>query len=211
MTIKLDHVVFGCLDLEAGARALTEVFGAPPAGRGRHGAMSTHNALWNMGEAYFELVAIDPDAPPPGRPRWFGLDEAETRARLAAGPRFLTWVAATDDAPALAARAPKPFGAPEDFARDDLRWRMAVPLDGAPPMSGCFPAPIEWIAGVHPARRLGDQGLRCRALTISHPDISLLEAALTPLPPSVSLTPGPVDMALDIDAPNGALSFRAFD
>lgn len=160
MNAKLDHLVFGCLDLTSGEAALADVFGAPAAGHGKHAAMSTHNALWNMGDAYIELVAIDPAAPDPGRSRWFGLDEAETKARLASGPRLLTWVASTDDAAAIAAAAPAPFDAPEELRRDDLRWRMAVPESGAPALDGVFPGPIEWIAGLHPAQRLVDQHRR---------------------------------------------------
>ena len=120
MKAKLDHVVFGCLDLAEGEAELAASFGAPAAGHGTHVMMSTHNALWNMGDAYIELVAIDPAAPDPGRPRWFGLDKEETKARLADGPCLLTWIVATEDAAAIARAAPIPFGAPEDFARDDL-------------------------------------------------------------------------------------------
>ena len=210
MAVTLDHVVFGCLDLGAGAAALTDAFGAPPAGRGAHQAMSTHNALWNMGDAYIELVAIDPAAPDPGRPRWFGLDDPGVQARLADEPRLLTWVAATRDAAAVAAKAPAPFGAPEDFARDDLRWRMAVPEAGLSALDGVFPNPIEWVAGLHPAKRLGDQGLRCAALTLSHERIDALEAALGAPPRGVACKRGQAQLVLDIETRASTVSFRAY-
>ena len=79
---------------------------------------------------------------------------------------------------AIARAAPIPFGAPEDFARDDLRWRMAVPKGGAPGLDGVFPGPIEWITGMHPAQRLGDQGIRCDALTLTHPQIEAVGDAM---------------------------------
>jgi hypothetical protein len=44
--------------------------------------MGTHNRLLKLGEGfYLELIAIDPQAPPPGRPRWFGLDRLELPVR----------------------------------------------------------------------------------------------------------------------------------
>ena len=74
--LKLDHLtviapslaegvahVRACLDLDV------------PFGQ-RHAYMGTHNHLLRLGDAvYLEIVALDPGAPPPGRPRWFGLDE----------------------------------------------------------------------------------------------------------------------------------------
>ena len=68
MTTKLDHIIIGCLDLNAEQAAVATKLGMPPAARGKHDMMGTHNALWNMGDFYIELVAIDPDAPDPGRP-----------------------------------------------------------------------------------------------------------------------------------------------
>lgn len=211
MATRFDHVVLGCLDLEAGVADLSARIGAPPAGRGRHEAMSTHNALWAMGDAYLELIAIDPEAPDPGRPRWFGLDEPSVHERMAAGPRLLTWMAATNDPAAVARAAPAPFGPIETFSRDDLRWRLSVPLAGAPALDGVFPGPISWLQGAHPSRRLGDQGLHCAAFTLSHPEIEAVTAAYGALPRPIHLKPGPANLVLDLVTPKGLVSFRAFD
>ena len=191
MKAKLDHVVFGCLDLAEGEAELAASFGAPAAGHGTHAMMSTHNALWNMGDAYIELVAIDPAAPDPGRPRWFGLDKEETKARLADGPCLLTWIVATEDAAAIARAAPIPFGAPG--------------------LDGVFPGPIEWITGMHPAQRLGDQGIRCEALTLTHPQIEAVGDAMRIDDPSINCAKGPPQIGLTLSTPNGAKAFHAFD
>jgi hypothetical protein len=209
MTLTLDHVIFGCLDLESGAAHLSDLFGASPAGRGVHAMMGTHNALWNMGQAYIELVAVNPAAPHPGRPRWFGLDDPATLARLSGGPRLLTWAIAGQAAAAVAAAAPMPIGPMEAFARDDLEWQVAVPEDGRPGLDGIYPLTLHWTAGVHPAKRLGDQGLRCRSLHLAHPQITSLTNAVRTLPDCVSAETGPPQITCEIEAGTRLLRFEA--
>ena len=42
---------------------------------GEHPRMGTHNLLLRLGDSVFlEVLSPNPDAPPPSRPRWFGLD-----------------------------------------------------------------------------------------------------------------------------------------
>ena len=54
--------------------------------------MGTHNRLASLGPTEFlEVIAVDPDAPLPERPRWFGLD------RFDDAPRLGTWMLATPD------------------------------------------------------------------------------------------------------------------
>ena len=58
--------------------------------------MGTHNHLMRLGRGIFlELIAVNPAAPAPTRPRWYGLDDPFVRARLAEGPQLLTWVVNT--------------------------------------------------------------------------------------------------------------------
>ncbi|MEO0362094.1 MAG: VOC family protein [Pseudomonadota bacterium] len=210
MTIAFDHIILGCLDLDAGAEALSALFGAPPAGRGVHKMMGTHNALWNLGDAYVELVAVNPEAPHPGRPRWFGLDDPATLARLEGGPRLLTWAVAGPGAEAVAAAAPFPMGGMEAFARDDLTWRVAVPEAGTPGLDGAFPLTIEWTGGLHPAKRLGDQGLRCASLAVTHPQVETLRRALGEPPAPVTLREGPPQIEAVLQTPKGEVVFSAF-
>jgi hypothetical protein len=138
--------------------------------------MGTHNRLASLGPGeYLEVIAPAPDAPPPGRPRWFALDTF----RGAAAPR--AWVVRVPDLGAALALAPVGSGVPTDFARDDIRWRMAVPRDGILPFDGLFPALIEWTEGAHPATRLPDRGLRLAAVELVHPDEAGLAAAVAAL------------------------------
>ena len=203
MTAKLDHIIIGCLDLSADQTAVAMKLGMPPAARGKHDMMGTHNALWNMGDFYIELVAIDPAAPHPGRPRWFGLGDPGMQAHLAKGPRLINWAMSTDDAEALVDRAPVALGPVESFSRADLRWKVAVPVDGLPGKDGAFPLTIQWTEGIHPAERLPDMGFRCEALTVRHPDASRISAALGPVDGPVEIAEGPASLTCRITRPDG--------
>ena len=209
MEMKLDHIVFGCAELDRGAAWLAGRLGADESARGVHRMMGTHNALWNMGDAYIELVAIDPQADHPGRPRWFGLDDPDTQARLADGVSLLTWAVAGAPLGPVIAAAPVALGPVESFSRDDLSWNVAVPVAGTPGLSGAFPLTLDWTAGLHPAKRLPDAGLRCEALSVSHPDMAQLRAALGPVGAPVLLNEGPFALRADLTTPKGPVTFTA--
>lgn len=172
-----DHLALAAEDLATGAATLESALGVPLEPGGQHAAMSTHNRLLSLGPGeYLEVIAADPAAPPPGRPRWFALDAF-------AGPvRPRAWVLACDDLDAALAKAPPGSGQPMAFRRGDLTWRMAVPASGLLPFDGLAPALIGWGPGVpHPSTRLPDRGVRLTALTLHHPAAPALAAALAPL------------------------------
>lgn len=203
---SFDHIILGCEDLETGITELTERLGAPPSGRGKHAMMSTWNALWNMGEAYLELVAIDPAAPDPGRPRWFGLDDPAMQARLAERVGLITWAVAGPLEPILAA-APAGLGPAEAFARDDLTWRVAVPVAGAPLLDGAFPLTLHWTGGLHPAKRLPDAGIRCLRFDVRHKEAAAITRAIGEVGPPVSVAVGDVALTAEIEGPGGRVVF----
>ncbi len=124
----------------------------------------------------------------PERPRWFGFDDGAVQARLAQGPCLLTWAVSTGDLAAL--RAPVPCHPPEDFARDDLRWQVVLPEGAALPLGGAWPLTIRWTHGLHPAKRLPDQGLRLERLEIAGAGVAQAQAALGPVEGPVVFTPG---------------------
>ena len=85
MTLRsaLDHLVVVCRDLAQGAAWLRERTGVEPQPGGKHKLMGSHNALLRLGaRTYLELLAIDPAAAQPARPRWFGLDAPDLQAAL---------------------------------------------------------------------------------------------------------------------------------
>ena len=166
---RLDHIVIGSRGLSEGIAWAEGMFRAPPGGGGAHPLMGTHNALWRLGTvAYIEVIAVDPDAPEPGRPRWFGLDEPETLGRLAERPRLLAWVIRCDRPIAeAAARASVHLGPVERHRRGDLFWQLTVPANGVPPEGGAIPGLIEWPEDVAPPpERLPHAGLRLERLVV---------------------------------------------
>lgn len=170
MRLALDHLVVAARTLEEGARWLEARTGLPTHAGGRHALMGTHNRLMALGEgAYLEVIAIDPAAPAPARPRWFALDSPAMRRRLDAGPALVHWVARTDDIDAARAAAPALVGEVLALSRGDYRWRIGVAPDGALPAQGAFPTLIQWEGDRHPAASLPGPACRLDRLTIRSP------------------------------------------
>lgn len=160
LVLTLDHIVFACAELEAGADWLAAALGQPPVGGGAHPMMGTHNRLWQLDGAYLEVIAIDPGAPDPGRHRWFALDDPAMQARLNGPPALITWMARSDDLEADVARAPRDPGAITRVTRDTLYWDLTVRDDGALHWGGVYPGMIRWPEGIaSPAETLPRQGL----------------------------------------------------
>jgi hypothetical protein len=197
--LRLDHIAVAATTLGEGVTAVENLLGVSLSAGGQHPAMATHNRLLGLGDVYLEVIATDPNAMPPGRPRWFALD------RFAGPPRLTNWVLACDDLDAALAGAPPGAGVPMELARGDFRWRMAVPPDGELPMGGAFPALIEWQGEAHPAARLPDSGLRLARLEVAHPDMADLAPALAGLRDArVVLTEGPAAFTAVLRAPDGS-------
>lgn len=163
---QLDHIAVAAATLDEGAAWVEDRLGAPLVPGGRHAEMGTHNRLMSLGPGlYLEVIAIDPDAPPPGQRRWFGLDD------FSGPPRLAVWMVRTSDIATALKIAPLGSGEPIDFARGDYRWRLAVPRDGrATPLDGCAPALIEWQGDRHPADDLPHSEVRLVGLRVTHPE-----------------------------------------
>jgi hypothetical protein len=171
--VQVDHVVVAARTLDDGVAWCEAMLGIVPGGGGTHPLMGTHNRLFSVASdaferAYFEIIAIDPAARPPGRARWFGLDSLD----LSRGPRLVNIVARTpslddtlsalrdagiDAGRALAASRPTPNGL--------LQWRIAVRDDGLVLHGGALPTLIEW-GETHPADAMPASGVTLQALTL---------------------------------------------
>jgi hypothetical protein len=175
MRASIDHLAVAAASLDG--RLLDDVLGVSLSPGGRHVRMGTHNRLLRLGDdTYLELIAVDPQAPPPAHPRWFELDEAAMPGRLAEGPRLVHWVARVDttELPPLSFDV----GPWEPFERGDLSWRQTVRADGKLPADGVVPSLICWSGSAHPAARLPESGVRLEALELKHPRASEVQQQL---------------------------------
>jgi hypothetical protein len=178
----LDHLVVAADALENGEDYLESVLGVRPQRGGKHVAMGTHNSLLKLGErCYLELIAIDPDARAPARPRWFDLDRPSMRALLAQRPRLIHWVARTEDIEAARTASPTDPGSVHAMSRGDYRWRITIPDDGGRPGAGVLPTLIQWKDARHPADDMPDAGVHIVALAAAHPEPGSMRAALAAL------------------------------
>lgn len=191
-----DHFAVSASTLAEGVAHVEAALGHEIGPGGKHARMSTHNRLSGLSDGeYLEVIAIDPDAPDPGRTRWFDLD------RRAGPPRIDNWIARVDDLDAALRRWPQ-AGRPLALERGPYRWRMAVPEDGILPFDGCFPALIEWRTGP-PA--FPETGLRLAGLTLRHPEGAALRAVLADLiaDPRIEAVEGPRRIEARLDTPDG--------
>lgn len=173
--IEFDHIAVAGETLAAATAHCEAALGVGLQAGGEHAVFHTHNTLLGLSDGlYLEAIAVNPEAPQPGRARWFDLD------RFSGAPRLTNWICRCDDLDATLAALPEGFGRPVALQRGDLRWRMAVPESGVLPFDNCAPALMAWDSDVHPAKRLAPVGATVESLHISHPDAVALEALLAP-------------------------------
>lgn len=166
MQTSLDHLVIVAPTLEAGDRFVSQRLGVELQPGGCHALMGTHNKLLRLGPLfYLEVIAINPAAPPPDRPRWFGLDGLPHNL----SPRLAHWVAKTDTLKRLGPMFAEVVGEVQPMSRGALRWDITILADGRLPMEGAAPSLIQWVQPVHPATMLEDKGCSLQMLDIFHP------------------------------------------
>ena len=177
MNLALDHVVVAARRLDDGVAWCEATLGIAPGPGGRHEFMGTHNRLFSIAStrfmrAYFEIIAIDRDAAPPGRPRWFDLDRPGLHAALESGPKLVHWVARCDDLAqaqvelrAAGIDSGEILRAQRRTERGTLSWQITVRPDGRRLFGGAFPALIEW-ASVHPADGMQPSGVQLERIDL---------------------------------------------
>ena len=216
MTIALDHLVVAARTLDAGVAWCETTLGIAPGPGGRHPLMGTHNRLLAIAtpafaRAYLEIIAIDAQAPAPGRPRWFDLDDAALRAAIEHAPALVHWVARCDDidaAVAALARLGLDRGRVIEASRDTpagrLSWRISVRDDGARLFDGALPTLIEWGA-VHPVDTMPASGATLESLALRSPDVAPLREALSALGAAVRIESGGPPLDALLHTPRGAV------
>jgi hypothetical protein len=150
----VDHVR-ACLDIDV-------PFGT------KHPDMGTHNHRLRLGETvYLEIIAVDPDAPRPSRPRWFGLDDTDAvRRHWQNGERLRAWVATTCDIDAVLRAHGHLLGGKMRIGRQS---QFSVLPDGGLPLAGVLPSVIDRAGQSPPSIAMPELGARLREFVLEHP------------------------------------------
>ena len=209
MKLQVDHLVLAARTLAEGLDWCEATLGLRPDAGGRHDFMGTHNRVFAIGSAafpraYFEIIAIDPEAPAPAHARWFDLDDAALQRTLAAdGPRLVHWVARCDAITAAHAAlqdAGIDVGAVRSAERMTphglLRWRIGVRADGRRALGGAAPALIEW-GVVHPTDAMPPSGIALESMQVAGWPAALAEMLPAGVVPDMQPDAPPLRAVLD--------------
>jgi Glyoxalase-like domain len=166
--LRFDHMTVIAPTLEEGVDHLRVCLGIDLINSNTHSDMGTHNRRVKLGpDCYLEVIAVNPLAPAPASPRWFGLDQRDAvRSDWSSGFRLKGWVARTRDIDAVLASHGALFGS-KRWLDDDFYF--SVPPDGGLPMGGVLPSLIEADEDSLTATTLQDQGVRLREFVLEHP------------------------------------------
>ena len=98
---RIDHVAVGAQTLTQGVNALEALLGVTVPLGSKHDAMSTHNCVMQAGNSsFFEVIAVDPDAPDLGEVVSFARGDRTWRLTVPADgslpmggliPAFIEW------------------------------------------------------------------------------------------------------------------------
>ncbi len=180
MLPDVDHLVYAAPSLDAGIEAMAERLGVTAAYGGKHTGIGTHNALLSLGpNVYLEIIAPDPEQPPPADPLPFGLSELHE-------PGLAAWALAVTDIESRAESAreagydPGPVIQMSRALPDggDLSWRLTLRRPAAG--DGLVPFLIQWEPGLHSSAS-SPGGCTLTDLTAEHPrpdDVSRMMSAL---------------------------------
>ena len=181
MSVVFDHLVVAAATLEQGVAWCEHTLGVTPGAGGKHPQFGSHNRLLKIStdafpDACIEIIAIDPQAAPPGRKRWFGLDDAALQKQLAEAPRLIHIVARSTMLDmhrwgliTVGCHPGEPVHASRETRHGLLRWQILVRDDGALLCGGALPTLIQWQGDgqtSHPAQRMPDSGVTLRSLAL---------------------------------------------
>jgi len=191
--LKLDHLTVIAPNLAEGVAHVRECLDLDiPFGQ-RHFYMGTHNHLLQLGGmVYLEIISVDPQANPPSRPRWFGLDDLrKVRREWDAGQRLRGWVARTDGMAVAIQGREATFGRAVALPFEAPSFDFAIPDDGSLPLDGALPSLIDRRGKPRSMASMPDLGARLQSFSLEHPDVDDILAHLrdpgVDHPPSVTL------------------------
>jgi len=232
MNSQIDHLVVMASTLEAGVAWCEATLGITPSAGGEHEKYGTHNRLFKIALpkhplAYFEIIAINPDAATAKRSnvaRWFDMDDKALQKAVAQEPRLITFVASTDDIKAArhALRTQEIergqiVHASRKSNKGTLNWQITVREDGERLFNGCLPTLIQWgkpdaaePLRLHPRNSLPRSGVTLQSIAISHPSGPKLQAAYEAIGlQGIAIETGPANITATLQTPKGLVQLHS--
>jgi len=223
---NIDHLVVAARSLAEGTAWCEATLGITPQAGGEHEQFGTHNRLFKIATprypmAYFEIIAINPDASAQNRranKRWFDLDDDGLQASIAQQPALIHFVVSTTDIQ-LASNNWKAEGLDvgsvvHAYRRTDkgiLNWQISVRDDGQRLFDGTLPTLIQWgkpdeaePMRLHPSNSLPQSGVNLLSLTVSHPATDKLTSAYKAVHlKDIEMTSGEANISAHLQTPKG--------
>jgi hypothetical protein len=205
---KVDHLVYATPDLNRGVEEIEKLLGVRATPGGQHPGLGTRNALIALGPTtYLEIIAPDPEQPPPAKPRPFGIDSLKES-------RLVAWFVKSDDLQRLRAEALGKgvrLGEVRSGSRRrpdgvQLSWQFTDP--SVLVADGIIPLFIDWGESSHPAHTAA-KGATLVSLRAQHPDVQGVRGMLRDLGIDLPVSQGqsPMLMAI-IEGPRGRVELR---
>jgi len=205
---RVDHLVYATPDLNRGIEEIEKLLGVRAIAGGQHPGRGTRNALVALGPtAYLEILAPDPEQPPPAEPRPFGLDGLKES-------RLVAWFVNGSDLERLRGEAVRngvPLGEVKSGSRRrpdgvQLSWQFTDP--SVPVADGIIPFFINWGESAHPAHTAA-KGAELVSLRAEHPDVQAVRGMLRHLRIDLPVKRGssPALIAV-IESPRGHVELR---
>ncbi|HEX6729565.1 MAG TPA: VOC family protein [Pyrinomonadaceae bacterium] len=205
---RVDHIVYATPDLNRGIEEIEKLLGIRASAGGQHPGRGTRNALLALGPTtYLEIIAPDPEQPPPNQPRPFGLDQLKNS-------RLVAWFVSSHDLEGLrneAARKGVSLGEVRSGTRRrpdgvELSWQFTNPW--APVADGIVPFFIDWGESSHPAHTAA-KGATLVSLRAEHPDVRGVRRTLRQLGLDLPVKRGPSAAIIAIiEGPRGRVELR---
>ena len=171
MDSRIDHIVIGAANLISGRNILETKLSTKFSLGGEHQFMGTHNKLLKLqSDIYLEIIANNPNVDKPSRQRWFSLDEARTKEKIKHSPRALCWVLEVDNIEDTVKKCGYNPGEILQVSRGELTWKITVPSNGRLADNGVLPALIEWPSDQHPSKKLTNNNISMKTLSLFHPE-----------------------------------------
>ena len=232
MKTNIDHLVVVARTLEKGVQWCEATLGITPAPGGEHAQYGTHNRLFKIATpanplAYFEIIAINPDAKGPANPhakRWFDMDDPALRAAVAKEPRLVHFVVNTDEIQAarialkgLSIERGPAMAASRHSRKGILQWQITVREDGQRLFDGALPTLIQWgkpdaaePLRLHPRNSLPRSGVTLQSIAVTHPTAAKLQAAYEAIGlTGITVETGPANIMATLQTPKGVVTLQS--